>query len=359
MKEKDLISRLEEDYEFIKLLGKGGSGKVFQVKNKLLQRMEALKVLNVGGNDFSEENIARFRRETQVLASMKRNSRDLPIPEIYEFKKRDDFLYYTMEYFSGRSLNKIIKEKKLTIEETIQTVIQLTQVLEVLHSNEIIHRDIKPENIIIDEEGKPWLVDFGLAKPVMSNETSITKPGLILGTLHYMSPEQIVTGLTDQSSDLYSLAVVFYEMLTSQSNEDESEKTVMSKIVFQQITSPSQIVSALDQRIETVCMTALRKSQEKRYPDARSFREALEKAWQETQSSEAIPPDPKRDPKAISSLDADTDTFQKAEDKVDKKEEEPLPEKNSFDKEKSFPWAAVTLLAVLLGMMLFVLSRNQ
>lgn len=211
-------------YTIISKIGAGGMGEVYLAEDTNLKRKVALKLLPEHlSNDDSMR--ARFTREAQAAAKLD-HSHIVQIHEVSEFKGRP---FFAMAYVEGNSLRKIIKDGKMSIEQAIDYVKQICEGLNKAHESGIVHRDIKPANIIIDKDNKVRILDFGLA--TISGEEKLTKTGSTLGTAGYMSPEQIEGKQVDHRSDLFSVGVIFYEMLTGRRPfEGESDAAVSHSI---------------------------------------------------------------------------------------------------------------------------------
>ncbi len=192
-------------YEIIENVG---MATVYRAKDNVLNRFVAVKILR---DEFTtdDEFIKRFRSEAQAVASLNHPN----IVGVYDVGNEGNLYYIVMELVQGKTLKEVIAEEgKLSWKWSINVAIQIASALETAHKNNIVHRDIKPHNIIITEEGVAKVTDFGIAKAV-SNST-ITAFGTTIGSVHYFSPEHARGGFTDAKSDLYSLGVVMYEMVT-------------------------------------------------------------------------------------------------------------------------------------------------
>lgn len=195
-------------YEIIEKIGSGGMATVYKAKCLVLKRFVAVKVLR---DEFTtdEEFIKRFNVEAQAVASLTHPN----IVSVYDVGHEGNLYYIVMELVKGKTLKEIIVEDgALGWKWSVKIAMQIASALETAHRNNIIHRDIKPHNIIITEDGVAKVTDFGIAKAV-SNST-ITAFGTTIGSVHYFSPEHARGGFTDARSDLYSLGVVMYEMVT-------------------------------------------------------------------------------------------------------------------------------------------------
>ena len=195
-------------YEIIEKIGNGGMATVYKAKCHVLNRYVAIKILR---DEFTTDSefIKKFNTEAQSAASLTHPN----IVSIYDVGNEDNLYYIVMELIQGKTLKDIIMEDGvLSWKWSVNIAIQIASALETAHRNNIIHRDIKPHNIIITEDGMAKVTDFGIAKAV-SNST-ITAFGTTIGSVHYFSPEHARGGYTDAKSDIYSLGIVMYEMLT-------------------------------------------------------------------------------------------------------------------------------------------------
>src|SRR5699024_10859451 len=257
-------------YEIKEKVGGGGMGIVYKARCRLLNRFVAVKVLR---DEFvsDEQFIKNFRKESQAAASLSHPN----IVGIYdvgvEEGEEHDIHYIVMEYIDGKTLNEIIKEKgKLSSTETIDYSIQIAEEIEHAHKNQIINRDIKPHNIMVTKDGRIKVTDFGIARAVTSS--TLTATSSVVGSVHYFSPEQARGGFTDEKSDIYSLGIVMYEMITgSVPFNGDSPISIALKHVQEEVTPPSEINSDVPQGIEAIINKCLRKNSVERYKDAREL----------------------------------------------------------------------------------------
>lgn len=251
-------------YEVLERIGGGGMALVYKARCQLLDRLVAIKVLKdefVGDDEF----VKKFKRESQASASLSHPN----IVNIYDVGVENDgesqIHYIVMEYIKGGTLKDLIIDKgKLSIDETINYSNQIANALQNAHKNKIVHRDIKPQNIMITEDNRVKVTDFGIARA--STSSTVTTTSDVLGSVHYFSPEQARGGYTDEKSDIYSLGIVMYEMVTGVlPYEGESPITVALKHVQEEITPPSEINKAIPKSLEKIILKATEKRQADRY----------------------------------------------------------------------------------------------
>lgn len=258
-------------YEIIERIGGGGMALVYKAQDILLNRNVAVKVLR---QQFvhDEEFIRRFRREAQSAASLSHSN----VVSIYDVGQEDEIHYIVMECVEGKNLNEIIKERApLQVDEAVRIASQICDALEHAHQNQIIHRDIKPHNILIGRNGRVKVTDFGIARAVTS--TTITQTGSVVGSVHYFSPEHAKGVITGEKSDLYSLGIVLYQMLTAQLPFlGESPISVALKHLQEEFEEPRKINPLIPQSVENVILKSMRKNPEERYQSADEMLRDLE-----------------------------------------------------------------------------------
>ena len=274
----DLKGRLLGNrYEIIEKIGSGGMATVYKAKCHVLNRYVAVKILR---DEFTtdEEFIKRFEVEAQSAASITHPN----IVSVYDVGVDGNLYYIVMELIKGKTLKEIIIEEKgpLPWKWSVNIAGQIASALETAHKNHIIHRDIKPHNIIITEDGVAKVTDFGIAKAV-SNST-ITAFGTTIGSVHYFSPEHARGGFTDEKSDLYSLGVVMYEMLTGKVPFDaDTPVSVALKHMQEEPTPPIEINPNVPLAVNDIIMKALRKDTNLRYQNATAMLLDLKRALKE------------------------------------------------------------------------------
>ena len=258
-------------YEIIEKIGNGGMATVYKAKDKILKRFVAVKILR---DEFTtdEEFIKRFEAEAQSAARLTHSN----IVSIYDVGVDENLYFIVMELIKGKTLKEIIIEEEgpLPWKWSVNVAIQIASALEVAHRNHIIHRDIKPHNIIITEDGVAKVTDFGIAKAV-SNST-ITAFGTTIGSVHYFSPEHARGGMTDAKSDLYSLGVVLYEMVTGKVPFDaDTPVSVALKHMQENPEEPKTLNPNVPTALNKIIMKALKKESDLRYQDSTEFLEDL------------------------------------------------------------------------------------
>ena len=248
-------------YEVLEKIGTGGMSDVYRAKDEKLSRMVAVKILK---QEFSEnENfVQKFRTEAQAAAGLAHPN----IVNVYDVGDEKGIYYIVMELVDGITLKRYIQEKnRLTVREAVSISIQVAMGLEAAHAGGIIHRDIKPQNIIISKEGKVKVTDFGIAKAATSN----TITSNVMGSVHYTSPEQARGGYSDAMSDIYSLGVTMFEMLTGRVPfNGDTTVAIAIKHIQEPIQSPRAFVPDVPVSVEKIVLKCCQKSPDRRYQTA-------------------------------------------------------------------------------------------
>ena len=249
---------LGKRYEVISKIGAGGMADVYKGKDHMLNRYVAIKVLK---KEFKEDEnfVRKFRSEAQAAAGLIHPN----VVNVYDVGEDRGLYYMVMELVEGITLKDYIDKKgRLSHKETISIAIQMCTGIGVAHAANIIHRDIKPQNIIISKDGKVKVTDFGIAKATTSNTISSNA----MGSVHYTSPEQARGGFSDQKSDIYSIGITLYEMVTGQVPFDgDSTVSVAIKHLQEEITPPSEIVPDIPYSLEQIILKCTQKNGERRY----------------------------------------------------------------------------------------------
>ena len=258
-------------YELLEKIGDGGMAVVYKGKDRLLNRFIAIKILRP---EFTKDAtfVENFKRESQAAAGLTHPN----IVGVYDVGREGNINYIVMELIEGRTLNDIIEdEAPMDYKKVIDISKQVASALKVAHKNKIIHRDVKPHNIMITNDGIVKLADFGIARAV--NDATLSTGSKIVGSVHYFSPEQARGNYVDERSDIYSLGIVMYEMLTGQVPFDgENPVTVALKHINEEITPPSELVAGIPPALERCVMKATSKYQTNRYSSAEELIEELD-----------------------------------------------------------------------------------
>lgn len=257
-------------YEIVEKIGSGGMADVYRAKCHLLDRFVAVKILK---DEFTEDEdfIRKFRRESQAAASLSHPN----ILNIYDVGSEEEngkkVHYIVMEYIKGKTLKDIIISKgKLSEEETVYYATHIGEALSHAHENHIIHRDIKPHNIMVTDDKRVKVTDFGIARAVTSS--TITTSSDVLGSVHYFSPEQARGGYTDEKSDIYSLGIVMYEMITGKLPfNGDTPIGIALKHVQEEMTPPMEALSDIPVELNNIIMKCVQKRQGDRYSSANAL----------------------------------------------------------------------------------------
>ena len=257
------------DYEVLGVLGAGGMGRVYKVRNVISDRVEAMKVLlpNLAA---SQDLAERFLREIKVLAAL-----DHPnIAALRTALTVNNQLIMVMEYVEGVTIAQRLEKQALSTAEALDYVDQVLAALSYAHQRGVIHRDIKPSNMMVTPQGVVKLMDFGIARSVQN--PGLTSTGATLGSIYYMSPEQVRGALTDARSDLYSLGVSLYEMVTGQRPfQADSDYAILAAHVQQAPKPPIEVRAGLAKGLSDLILKAMQKNPEDRFQSADEFRTTL------------------------------------------------------------------------------------
>ncbi len=262
---------LAERYEVIEKIGTGGMSDVYKAKDNKLNRFVAVKVLK---QEFCENGnfVSKFLVEAQAAAGLMHPN----IVNVYDVGEEDGTHYIVMELVEGITLKKYIEKKaRLSYKEAVSIAIQVSMGIEAAHNNHIIHRDIKPQNIIISKEGKVKVTDFGIAKAATSN----TVTSNVMGSVHYTSPEQARGGYSDEKSDVYSLGITLFEMLTGRVPFDgDTTVAIAIKHIQEPMPSPRDYIAEIPLGVEQIVMKCCQKAVDRRYQSMGALIEDLKQA---------------------------------------------------------------------------------
>lgn len=336
--------RLSGRYKVLKSIGSGGMANVYLARDMILDRDVAVKVLRM--DYVSEANmLKRFQREAQSATSLTHPN----IVSMYDVGDEGDYYFLVMEYVEGMTLKQYIQEHSpLDLGDAINIMLQLTSAIAHAHHNGIIHRDIKPQNILIDQEGNIKITDFGIAMALSA--TAITQTNSVMGTVHYLSPEQARGGTASKKSDIYSLGIVMYELITGTlPYEGESPISIALKHLQSDLPRPSEVIEDLPQSLENVILKAAAKDPHYRYASADEMTEDLKTVLNPERASEPLfaPAPDLEATKAIPIIKDRMNVMPSEDTKVhepEKKEEKPIKKKK-----KKWPWILALVLVLLLS----------
>ncbi len=353
-------NRIGDRYDIIGTIGEGGMSKVYLAHDLILDRDVAIKVLNY---DFAheEELKRRFQREALSATSLTHPN----IVNIFDVGEEDELHYLVMEYVKGMTLKRYILENgPLSPEKAIPIMLQLVAAISNAHHNGIVHRDVKPQNILMDEEGNVKITDFGIAMALTA--TSHTKTNSVLGTVHYLSPEQARGGMATKKSDIYSLGIVFYELLTGKLPfSAESAVAVALKHLQEETPSVRAEFPAIPQSVENIILKATAKDPRHRYTSADEMYDDLQTA---------LNPERRDEPKFVLPFDEDetralpiikdVPNLIDPEETVKMEPVKPSPdqpavtqtkaEKKIKKKRRKWPWLLAILLLIAVGAVLYL-----
>ncbi len=272
-------------YEVIEELGEGGMGKVYRVENKKIKEEVALKLINpeIAGD---KKTIERFSNELKFARKIAHRN----VCQMYDLNKEEGAHYITMEYVDGKDLKSMIKMTgQLSSEKTIFIAKQVCEGLAEAHRLGVVHRDLKPKNIMVDEEGNARIMDFGIARSLKTK--GITAPGVMIGTPEYMSPEQVEGKEIDQRSDIYSLGVVLYEMMTGRVPfEGDSTLSIALKHKTEIPSDPRQFNAQISEDLSHVILRCMEKDKKNRYQSAEELFFELTRIEKEIPTKERVIP---------------------------------------------------------------------
>lgn len=270
---EDLTGKQFGHYQIVAPLGEGGMAAVYKAYQPSMERYVAIKVLP-RHMATSEEFVNRFRREAKLLAQLQ-HPHILPV---FDYGEAEGYPYIVMPFVQSGTLASILQNKRLNLLEIRRIITQIGEALSAAHARGMIHRDIKPSNVLIDEHGNCLLTDFGLARMTEAS-TKITSTGAVLGTPAYMSPEQGAGSEIDHRSDIYSLGIILYEMVTGRvPYTAETPVAIVFKHIQDPLPSARKLNPDLPEAVEIVLLKALTKNPDDRYQTAADFVQAIQKA---------------------------------------------------------------------------------
>ena len=279
----DETAKLMGDYEILGVLGAGGMGRVFKVRNVITDRIEAMKVL-LPDLEGQEEVAARFLREIKLLAALTHPN----IAALHTALTINNQLVMIMEYVEGQTLASRLDAGPIAPADALNYIDQVLAALSYAHQQHVIHRDIKPANMMLTPEGIVKLMDFGIAR-TDQEPAKLTAPGTTLGSINYMSPEQVKGAAIDERSDLYSVGISLYEMVTGQKPfHGDSNFSIMAAQIQQTPTPPIQLNPMLPDGLNDIILTSIAKSADDRFQSAEAFRTAIKSVLQSLQEAKTV-----------------------------------------------------------------------
>ena len=273
--------KINDRYEIIKSIGEGRMANVYLAHDLILDRDVAIKVLR-GDLAGDEKFVRRFQREALAASSLSHPN----IVEMYDVGEDNGTYYIVMEYIKGQTLKQLIKKRgALTISECIDIMLQLTDGVDHAHASYIIHRDLKPQNIMIEENGEIKITDFGIAMAL--NNTQLTQTNSVMGSVHYLPPEQASGKGATVKSDIYSMGIMFYELLTGNLPfKGDNAVEIAFKQIKDDIPSVREINSSIPQSIENIVLRATAKNPKNRYSSSREMHDDLLTCLNEERANE-------------------------------------------------------------------------
>ena len=273
--------RINDRYEIIQTIGEGGMANVYLAKDVIIDRYVAIKILR-GDLAGDEKFVRRFQREALAASSLNHHN----IVEMYDVGEDNGMYYIVMEYIQGKTLKQLIKKRgALTLSECIDIMLQLTDGVNVAHSSYSIHRDLKPQNIMIQDNGEIKITDFGIAMAL--NNTQLTQTNSVMGSVHYLPPEQASGKGATVKSDIYSMGIMLFELLTgSLPFKGENAVEIAFKQIKDDIPSVREINPSIPQSVENIVLKATAKNPKNRYNNAKEMHDDLASCLNEDRINE-------------------------------------------------------------------------
>ena len=338
--------KISDRYQIIKSIGEGGMANVYLAYDTILDRNVAVKILR-GELANDEKFVRRFQREALSASSLSNPN----IVEVYDVGEDNGEFYIVMEYIEGRHLKALLKKRgKLTVPEVVDIMSQIASGLSVAHDSYIIHRDIKPQNIMILENGLVKITDFGIAMAI--NATQLTQTNSVMGSVHYLPPEQASGKGATLQSDIYSMGILMYELLTGKlPYKGDNAIEIALKHLKEPVPSIKDELPNIPQSIENIILKATAKNPKNRYEDAREMYDDLKTCMDDRRVNEAkyIYKYPEND------YD-DTKMLKIAKEKKIGEKEEPIAKKITGDELKKENKLLIVLLSIFTGIVVIITS---
>ena len=273
--------KINDRYQVIRSIGEGGMANVYLAYDTILDRNVAVKVLR-GDLATDEKFVRRFQREAMSASALSHPN----IVEMYDVGEDDGNYFIVMEYIDGKTLKNLIKKRgALTVAEVVDIMLQLTSAISCAHDSYIIHRDIKPQNVMILDDGRVKITDFGIA--IASNASELTQTNSVMGSVHYLPPEQANGAGATAKSDIYSLGILMFELLTGKLPfKGENAVEIALKQMKEQIPSVCAINPEIPQSIENVILKACAKNPKNRYANVKDMYNDIKTALDEDRINE-------------------------------------------------------------------------
>jgi serine/threonine protein kinase len=348
-------TKINNRYSIIRTLGEGGMANVYLAYDTILDRNVAVKVLR-GDLATDEKFVRRFQREALSASNLYHPN----IVQIYDFDSEDGQYYIVMEYVEGKTLKQLLKRRgSLTITEVIDIMSQVTDGMAHAHDSYIIHRDIKPQNIMILDNGMIKITDFGIAMAL--NSTQLTQTNSVMGSVHYLPPEQAAGKGSTIRSDIYSMGILMYELLTGQvPYKGDNAVEIALKHLKEPLPSIRKILPELPQSIENIILKATAKNPQNRYKDAREMHQDIITALDESRINEPklVYKYKENDLEETKSLDEAVEVIKKQEkESMEKMKKQELEETKSEKKILIIFASIFTGLIVLAAVIVFLLPH--
>ena len=346
--------KISDRYQIIKSIGEGGMANVYLAYDTILDRNVAVKVLR-GDLATDEKFVRRFQREALSASSLSNPN----IVEVYDVGEDNGEYYIVMEYVEGKHLKNLLKKRgKLTVPEVIDIVLQITNGLSVAHDSYIIHRDIKPQNILILDNGLIKITDFGIA--VAMNATQLTQTNSVMGSVHYLPPEQASGKGATLQSDIYSIGILMYELLTGKLPfKGDNAVEIALKHLKEPMPSIRDEIPDIPQSVENIILKATAKNPKNRYADAREMHEDLKTCLDESRANELkitfkYPEHDYDDTKLLKTVKEPKKETKKDEKKDIKDGEEIIAKRINKNESKSQNKIIIILASIFVGLVVII-----
>ena len=347
--------KISDRYQIIKSIGEGGMANVYLAYDTILDRNVAVKVLR-GDLATDEKFVRRFQREALSASSLSNPN----IVEVYDVGEDNGEYYIVMEYVEGKHLKNLLKKRgKLTVPEVVDIVLQITNGLSVAHDSYIIHRDIKPQNILILDNGLIKITDFGIA--VAMNATQLTQTNSVMGSVHYLPPEQASGKGATLQSDIYSIGILMYELLTGKLPfKGDNAVEIALKHLKEPMPSIRDEIPDIPQSVENIILKATAKNPKNRYADAREMHEDLKTCLDESRANELkitfkYPEHDYDDTKLLKTVKEKEKTEKKNEVKKESKDgEDTIAKRVNKSESKSQNKIIIILASIFVGLVVII-----